>query len=99
MLDHLYNETITIKYNRSGDKFTGYTYSTKTILAAISHKQKNVLKNDSQKVSSSSVLLTKELLDINDLISYNGKDSQILEIFAVKNHFDGGIIDHYEVLF
>ena len=98
MLDLLYTDDITIKYNRVGDTFSGYTYSTKTIKGCLQSKTKQRTDGNGSLVVTSMLLNTKDKLSENDLIIYSGKEYKISSIDTVFNHLMG-YIDHYEVRF
>lgn len=98
MLDFLYTDDITVKYNKTGDTFSGYTYSTKTIKGCLQSMTKERTDGNGSLVVTSMLLNTKENLDKDDLITYSGKDYKISSIDVISNHLMGGI-SHYEVRF
>lgn len=98
MLDFLYTDDITVKYNKTGDTFSGYTYSTKVIKGCLQSMTKSRTDGNGSLVVTSMLLNTKENLSKDDLITCNGKDYKISSIDICANHLMGGI-DHYEIRF
>lgn len=97
MLDFLYIDDITIKYNKVDDGFSDPTFSTKTIKGCLQSKTKQRVDGNGNIVVTDMLLFTKEQLQPSDIIVYE-RDRAISSIDVISNHLMGGV-DHYEVRF
>lgn len=97
MLGQLYTENITIKLV-TGDKYKGFTTTTKPIKGAIFAKVSRKIEANGTITTTDNILNTAEDLPITSLVVYQGKDCPLVSKQTVINHLLN-VIDHYEYKF
>lgn len=95
MLGFMYTDTIPIKKYVSGDDYSGKVYADSTILGAIQDKTKTRQDNNGNLIVTDVLLFTNEDLPLGTLITYDGRDREIIFRDKIRNHLMGGV-DHWE---